>query len=157
MNGYEDGHFGPNDNTTRGQIVTVLYRLEGETTIGTSKFSDVGANQYYTKAVAWAATNGIVNGYTDTKFAPDDNVTREQLAAILFRYAKFKGYDISAIGNIENFADSSNVSSWAKDALVWNVGVGLINGDNGALRPQGNATRAEIATLLMRFVENISK
>ena len=159
MNGYDDGRFGPNDQTTRAQIVTVLYRLEGEpATRSSNSFSDVSAGgQYYSSAVAWAAINNIVNGYEDGRFGPNDNVTREQIAAILYRYATYKGYDTENAGSIAEFSDAAKVSSWANTAISWAVGEGLMNGDNGALRPQGNATRAEIAALLMRFSENIAK
>ncbi len=159
MNGYDDGRFGPNDQTTRAQIVTVLYRLEGEpATRSSNSFTDVSAGgQYYSSAVAWAAVNDIVNGYEDGRFGPNDNVTREQIAAILYRYATYKGYDTENAGSIANFSDAAKVSSWANTAISWAVGEELMNGDNGALRPQGNATRAEIAALLMRFCENIAK
>ncbi len=159
MNGYENGTFGPNDKTTRAQIVTVLFRMEGEPAVSaSSKFSDVSAGgQYYSSAVTWAARNNIVNGYEDGRFGPNDNVTREQIAAILFRYAEYKGYDTSLTGNVASFNDAAKVSSWATNAISWAIGEGLMNGDNGALRPQGNATRAEIAALLMRFSENIAK
>ena len=159
MNGYDDGRFGPNDQTTRAQIVTVLYRLEGEpATRSSNSFSDVSAGgQYYSSAVAWAAVNDIVNGYEDGRFGPNDNVTREQIATILYRYATYKGYDTENAGSIANFSDAAKVSSWANTAISWAVGEELMNGDNGALRPQGNATRAEIAALLMRFCENIAK
>ena len=159
MNGYDDGRFGPNDQTTRAQIVTVLYRLEGEpATRSSNSFSDVSSGgQYYSSAVAWAAINDIVNGYEDGRFGPNDNVTREQIATILYRYATYKGYDTENTGSIANFSDAAKVSSWANTAISWAVGEELMNGDNGALRPQGNATRAEIAALLMRFCENIAK
>lgn len=159
MNGYEDGRFGPNDKTTRAQIVTVLYRMEGEPAVSSSSsFKDVSAGgQYYSAAVAWASRNDIVNGYEDGRFGPNDNVTREQIAAILYRYAAYKEYDTTLAGNIASFSDAAKVSSWANSAIAWAVGEGLINGDNGALKPQGNATRAEIATLLTRFAQNIAK
>ena len=159
MNGYEDGRFGPNDKTTRAQIVTVLYRMEGEPAApASSSFTDVSAGgQYYSSAVTWAARNNIVNGYEDGRFGPNDNVTREQIAAILFRYAEYKGYDTTLTGNVASFSDAAKVSGWANKAIGWAIGEGLMNGDNGALRPQGNATRAEIAALLMRFSENIAK
>lgn len=159
MNGYEDGRFGPNDKTTRAQIVTVLYRMEGEPAVSSSSsFKDVSAGgQYYSAAVAWASRNDIVNGYEDGRFGPNDNVTREQIAAILYRYAAYKEYDTTLAGNIASFSDAAKVSSWANSAIAWAVGEGLINGDNGALKPQGNATRAEIATLLTRFAKNIAK
>lgn len=159
MNGYEDGRFGPNDKTTRAQIVTVLYRMEGEPAVSSSSsFKDVSAGgQYYSAAVAWASRNDIVNGYEDGRFGPNDNVTREQIAAILYRYAAYKEYDTTLAGNIASFSDAAKVSSWANSAIAWAVGEGLINGDNGALKPQGNATRAEIATLLTRFAKNIAE
>lgn len=159
MNGYENGAFGPNDKTTRAQIVTVLYRLEGEPAVqNANSFKDVSAGgQYYSSAVAWAARNNIVNGYEDGRFGPNDNVTREQIATILYRYAAYKQFDTTLAGNISTFSDATKVSSWANTAIAWAVGEGLMNGDNGALRPQGNATRAEIAALLMRFSENIAK
>ncbi len=159
MNGYEDGRFGPNDKTTRAQIVTVLYRMEGEPAVSSSaSFKDVSAGgQYYSAAVAWASRNDIVNGYEDGRFGPNDNVTREQIATILYRYAAFKEYDTTLAGNIASFSDAAKVSSWANSAIAWAVGEGLINGDNGALKPQGNATRAEIATLLTRFAKNIAE
>ena len=98
-----------------------------------------------------------MNGYEDGRFGPNDNVTREQIATILYRYATYKGYDTENTGSIANFSDAAKVSSWANTAISWAVGEELMNGDNGALRPQGNATRAEIAALLMRFCENIAK
>lgn len=157
MQGTDSKTFSPNDNTTRGQIVTVLYRLEQEPAAGTAAFTDVAAGQYYAKAVAWAADKDIVKGYTETTFAPNDNITREQIAAILFRYAEYKGIATNTDGNLTTFTDAAKVSDWAEDAMKWSVGCGLLQGDNGALNPQGNATRAEIATMLMRFCENVAK
>lgn len=161
MNGYDDGNFGPNDHTTRAQIVTILYRLEGEpATRSASSFSDVSAGgQYYSGAVAWAAANNIVNGYEDGRFGPNDKLTREQIAAVLYRYAVFKGAAgaEAADADLSQFADFGQVSGWAQDAVRWAVGAGLLNGDNGSLKPQGNATRAEIAAMLMRYCENVAK
>ena len=117
--------------------------------------------QWYTDAVAWAAENGIVNGVGNGKFDPNGKVTREQLAAILFRYSESKGYDTSVSGALGGYPDASKVSSWAKDAYSWAVGAGLIGGNviNGKtlLDPQGNATRAQVAIILMRFIKNIAK
>ena len=152
MKGYEDGRFGPNDNTTRAQIVTILYRQAGEPAVSAmSGFADVADSQYYAKAVAWAAANGIVKGYSATQFGPEDNITREQLAAILWRYADFRGNDIRARGSISGFADGAGVSEYARPAMEWAVGSGLMqgNGDN-TLKPQGQATRAEVAAMIMR-------
>lgn len=110
---------------------------------------------WYTDAVNWAASKGIVKGYSDTVFAPSDTVTREQLAVILYRYAEYKEYDVSAKGDLATFVDSTDTSSWAAEAMEWAVGSGLLTGkDGGRLDPTGTATRAEIATILMRFVEN---
>lgn len=109
----------------------------------------------YTDAVNWAASKGIVKGYSDTVFAPNDTVTREQLATILYRYAESKGYDVSAKGDLTAFTDGAKTSSWAAEAMEWAVGSGLLTGkDGGKLDPTGTATRAEIATILMRFAEN---
>ncbi len=157
MKGTNGYNFSPNDNTTRGQIVTVLYRLEKEPAAGTASFSDVAAGQYYAKAVAWAADKDIVKGYTEKTFGPNDNISREQIAAVLFRYAGFKGIETKADGNLTTFTDAAKVSAWAEDAMKWAVGCGLLKGDNGALNPQGNASRAEIAMMLMRFCENVAK
>jgi len=153
MNGYEDGRFGPNDSTTRAQIVTILYRAEGEPAATTSSFADVDAGQYYAKAVAWAAVNGIVKGYSDTQFAPEDKITREQLAAILYRYAQFKGQDVGAKADLSGFADNGKISEYAFSAMQWAVETGLMQGnEDGTLKPQGQATRAEVAAMLMRFL-----
>lgn len=94
----------------------------------------------------------MVNGYSDAKFAPNEEITREQLAAILYRYAQFKGLDVSAKGDLSGFADSAAVSGWAEEAMQWAVGAGLLNGDNGSLKPAAGATRAEVAMILMRFI-----
>ncbi len=121
------------------------------------RFSDVASGAWYAEYITYVTENALMNGYDDGRFGPNDNVTREQIAAILYRYATYKGYDTENAGSIANFSDAAKVSSWANTAISWAVGEGLMNGDNGALRPQGNATRAEIAALLMRFAENIAK
>ena len=159
MNGTSKTTFGPNDSTTRGMIVTVLYRLENEPSAAAVSFTDVVSGQYYTFAVAWANANGIVTGYGNGKFGPNDVVTREQLAAILYRYAQYKKYDVS-VGedtNILSYADAQSVSAYAIPAMQWAGGAGIVNGSNGKLNPQNNATRAEVATMLMRYCEKVAK
>ncbi len=151
MNGTEKG-FEPNSATTRAMIVTMLHRLNGTSAAGVAGFADVAGGQWYSEAVAWAAANGVVNGYSDTKFAPNEEITREQLAAILYRYAQFKGLDVSAKGDLSGFADGAAVSGWAQEAMQWAVGAGLLNGNaDGTLAPAAGATRAEVAMILMRF------
>ena len=157
MNGTDDTAFSPDANTTRAMIVTMLYRMEAEPTAQGSGFTDVAAGSYYADAVAWAAENGIVNGVSETSFAPDDSITREQMAAILYRYAQYKGYDVTASGNLSAYTDASQVSGYAAAAMQWANGEGLITGVTGtALDPQGSATRAQVATILMRFCEGIA-
>ena len=159
MNGTSKTTFGPNDSTTRGMIVTVLYRLENEPSAAAASFTDVVSGQYYTDAVAWANANGIVTGYGNGKFGPNDVVTREQLAAILYRYAQYKKYDVS-VGedtNILSYADAQSVSAYAIPAMQWAGGADIVNGSNGKLNPQNNATRAEVAAMLMRYCEKVAK
>ena len=144
---------------TRGMFVTVLGRLadaEGDEEQSAAQFSDVAANAYYAPYVAWAAENGIVSGTEPDRFDPDAPITREQMAALLYRYAQFQGNDTTAADAvIEQFSDYASVSDYAVDAMNWAVENGLMNGtDNSMLAPLGNATRAEVATILMRFVEN---
>ena len=159
MSGTSETTFSPNLTTTRGMIVTILYRLENEPTVtGTTAFTDVAADQYYANAVAWAAQNGIVSGTTATTFAPNNAITREQMAAILYRYAQFKGYDVSAKADLSVYTDAASVGAYAVDAMAWANGAGLITGTSATtLTPAGNATRAQVATILMRFCENIAK
>ncbi len=152
MNGTEKG-FEPNASTTRAMLVTMLYRLAGEPATGAANFKDVAGGQWFSEAIAWAAANGVVNGYEDGKFGPNDAITREQLALILYRYAQANGLDVSAKGGLSNFSDGAKVSSWATEAMQWAVGAGIINGDAGALKPAGNATRAEVAMMIMRYLE----
>ena len=159
MDGVGDSLFAPNSETTRAQLVTILYRLEGEPEVsGTSGFTDVEAGTWYTDAVAWAAANGIVNGVSETEFAPGKDITREQLATILFRYAEAKGYDVSARADLSAYADADQIQSYAAESVAWAVAEGLIQGfEDNTLRPAGNATRAQIATILMRFCEGVAK
>ena len=159
MDGVGDSLFAPNSETTRAQLVTILYRLEGEPEVsGTSGFTDVEAGTWYTDAVAWAAANGIVNGVSETEFAPGKDITREQLATILFRYAEAKGYDVSARADLSAYPDADQIQSYAAESVAWAVAEGLIQGfEDNTLRPAGNATRAQIATILMRFCEGVAK
>ena len=159
MDGVGDSLFAPNSDTTRAQLVTILYRLEGEPEVsGTSGFTDVAADTWYTDAVAWAAANGIVNGVSETEFAPGKDITREQLATILFRYAEAKGYDVSARADLSAYPDADQIQSYAAESVAWAVAEGLIQGfEDNTLRPAGNATRAQIATILMRFCEGVAK
>ena len=154
MDGVGDSLFAPNSETTRAQLVTILYRLAGEPEPGgDSGFSDVAAGTWYTDAVAWAAQNGIVNGVSDTEFAPGDDITREQLAAILYRYAACQGYDVSQRADLSGFGDASSIRPYAQEALSWAHAQGLVLGfEDGSLRPQGTASRAQIAAVLMRFL-----
>ena len=139
--------------------MTILYRLEGTPAVtGTTAFTDVAAGQYYADAVAWAAQNGIVSGTSATTFSPDGVITREQMAAILYRYAQYKGYDVTAKADLSMFTDAAQVSTYATDAMAWANASGLISGTSATtLSPAGSATRAQVATILMRFCENIAK
>ncbi|WP_162611047.1 S-layer homology domain-containing protein [Flavonifractor sp. An91] len=159
MDGTASTTFAPLMTTNRAMIVTILWRQAGSPVVNYAmNFSDVESGVWYTEAVRWAAAEGIVKGYSDTVFAPDDTVTREQLATILYRYAGYKEYDVSAKGDLTTFADGSTVSTWAADGMTWAVGAQLITGkDGGKLDPTGTATRAEVATILMRFCENVAK
>ena len=154
--GVSDTEFAPNTEMTRAMLVTVLYRAEGEPAITRNiPFADIDMNEYYANAVIWAAANGIVNGYDENTFAPNDNITREQIAAIMERYADFKGADTTQTGDLSQFTDEADISDWARDNVSWAVGAGLISGKgDGILDPLGNATRAEVAAILQRFLEN---
>ena len=160
MNGTAANTFSPKANTTRGMVVTVLYRLENQPSTSAASFTDVASGAYYANAVAWANANGIVSGYGSGKFGPNDKVTREQLAAILYRYAQYKKYDVS-VGedtNILSYDDAQSISSYAIPAIQWACGAGVVTGKSGSkLDPKGYATRAEVAAMLMRFCENVEK
>ena len=150
--------FSPYAPMTRAMLVTVLYRLEGEPAVtGRSGFSDVTIGSYYEAAVTWAADNGIVNGTSAVTFSPSENVTREQMAAILCRYAQYKQYGTSASASLSAFSDAAAVSTYAKAPLSWAVAEKLVNGTDGKLLPRASATRAQVAAILHRFVENITK
>lgn len=157
MGGIDTVTFSPNLDTSRGMLVTVLYRLDGaqergETPDDPMEFGDVPAGKWFTDPVLWASDKGVVNGYGTGNFGPNDNVTREQVAAIFYRYAQYKGCDVSLRGDLSGYTDSDKVAGYARDAMSWAVGTGIIGGmDTVTLAPKGNATRAQIATMLMRF------
>ena len=158
MTGVSADRFAPASTTTRGMIVTILYRLENEPAVsGGSAFTDVESGAWYADAVAWAAANDIVNGTSATTFAPNSPITREQMATMLYRFAQYKGMDaVTLQKNLTGYPDGGQVSDYAIPAMNWAVGQGLIAGmENGTLVPQGSATRAQVATILMRFCESI--
>ena len=147
--------FSPHGTATRGMMATILWRMEGSPAPkGKNSFTDVEAGKWYADAITWTAENGIFAGYGKDKFGPDDPITREQLAAIFYRYADYKGYDLTVKGNLDKFKDADKITDYAKTAMQWAVGSGLVNGKSGnLLDPQGTATRAEIAAMLHRFIE----
>ena len=156
MTGMSDTLFGPNVSTTRGMIVTIIYRMEEATASGVSPFTDVERDEYYADPIAWASADGVVLGYSETLFGPKDNITREQMAAILYRYCVSKGIDVANYGDLSRFPDGDKVSDYAVEAMRWAVDRGLIAGmDDGRLDPTGTATRAQVATILNRFCEMI--
>ena len=152
MNGVGAGRFDPEGSMTRAMLVTVLWRNAGSPQEGENTFADVPDGTWYTAAVAWAAKNGVVNGVGNGKFDPDGAITREQMTAILLRFAAANGVDTSKRADLSSFPDADSVSTWAKDALAWTVAEGIIGGSDGKLLPQGNATRAQVAAILMRFL-----
>ena len=156
MGGVAGNKFAPSAPTTRGMIVTMLYRMEGSPSLkrSSSKFTDVKDSAYYKNAVSWASSNKIVTGYGASKFGPNDNITREQMAAILKSYAAYKKYNVSASARISQFRDFGRVSNYAFESVEWAVGEQLIGGKgNGLLDPRGKATRAEVASIFQRFLE----
>ena len=159
MEGTSATTFAPTLTTTRSMVTTILWRAEGQPqTDNTVSYPDVEADTWYTEAICWGTEEGIVKGYGDGNFGPNDLITREQFATILYRYAQYKGYDVSASDDLSAFPDADQTGSWAVDAVKWAVGSGLLNGkDGGLLDPLGVASRAEVATILMRFMENIAE
>ncbi|HHX13480.1 MAG TPA: S-layer homology domain-containing protein [Clostridiales bacterium] len=158
MKGVDDEKFAPEIPASRGMIVTVLHRLAGSPAVTGNEFRDVSEKNYYSEAVAWAVANGIVSGYGNGFFGGDEEITREQLAVMLFNYAKLMKYDISATGDLSMYTDAGVVSSWAKEAMAWAKGHGIISGVSAtSLDPAGTATRAQFATMLMRFIEAVVK
>ncbi len=160
IKGYDNLNFAPDDNLTRGMLATILYRMEGEPAIsGKPKFPDVqDSKQFYYKAVKWATDKGVVAGYNTGKFGPNDNITREQLAVILNRYAKYKGKNVSATNDLKKFSDVSKISDYAVSSMKWAVGAGVITGnDNGTLNPKGNATRAEVSAMMEKYCKKVGR
>lgn len=159
MSGMDAAAFAPYANTTRAQIAVIFYRMEGSPAVeGENSFTDVvrgSGTAWFYDAVTWAQQNGIMGGYSNSSFAPNDPITREQLAAIFYRYAQYKGYDTTQGGMaIREFNDYESISDYAMSAMAWAVNIGLVKGDSNLLYPKGTATRAELAALLHRFVEN---
>ncbi len=159
MNGVDASKFAPDATLTRAMLVTVLYRMAGSPAVsGESRFTDVASGEWYAAAVKWAADNGIVEGVSEHTFAPTANITREQFAAMLYRYAQYMKYSVADTAELDKFADAESVSDWAQAAMKWAVGAGLITGRTAAtVAPGGTATRGEAATLLMRFGQNVAK
>lgn len=154
MNGMTATEFAPAGTLTRGMLVTILYRHAGSPAAGARNFTDVAQGAWYTDAIAWAAENDIVNGYGDGTFGPNDPITREQMATILYRYARFQGQDVTDLANLSTYTDGNTTSDYAKAAMAWCVKNGILNGyTDGTIKPTGTATREEIATVLMRFRE----
>ena len=161
MNGVGDNLFAPNNETTRAQLVTMLYRLEGQPALGDNldyPFSDVAADSWYGSAVYWAREHGIVTGVSETTFAPDKVLTREQMAAILYRYAQYKEYDVTASADLSGYTDAGEIMTYAQPAMAWANAAGLIGGTSATtLSPAGSAVRGQVATILMRFMENVAE
>lgn len=157
MNGTSSTTFEPDSILTRAQVAQILYNLEDAPVVtGSSSFTDViDTEQWYYKSVIWAQKNGVVQGYGDGTFRPKAEVTRQEFAQMLYNYAKFKGYNLTDTGSLKIFPDVDSVSSWAETALSWANGNGLINGSEGYLLPQGLANRAQAASILMKFLQNV--
>jgi uncharacterized protein YjdB len=159
ITGYDNGNFGTTDTLTRGQFATILYRMAGKPAIsGTAKdFSDTDSSAFYNDAVKWASSSNVkvITGYDNGTFGPNDTVTREQMATMMFRYAKWSKVDTSKTANINKFPDGGSVSTFANDGMSWALGEGLITGDQGNINPQGNAQRCVSATIMYRYLKNI--
>ena len=156
INGVSDRLFAPYEPLSRAMLVTILYRMDGEQAVsGSSTFTDVVKGSWYDKAVAWASANGIVTGYDANRFGPNDSVTRQQMASILWRYAKYKSLDVASNGAVmPDFPDRSQIASWAGEAVSWAYSRGVMGGrSDGRLDPNGKATRAEAAVMLYRFLK----
>ncbi len=157
MTGNGNGSFEPNAPITRGMLVTILYRIENTPILsGNGGFSDVPENSYYATAVAWAAENNITSGTSNNRFSPHNQITREQFAAMLYRYADMKGYDISKYADVNRFSDATQISLFAEEAMRWAIGNELLRGSDGWLSPKGVTTRAQAAEIFMRFIENVT-
>ena len=158
MNGVNADRFSPDGTLNRAMMVTMLYRMTGSPAVSSgSAFSDVPSGKWYSDAVQWASANGVVNGVGRDRFAPEAQITREQMASMMMRYAQFKQYSTSKSADLSVFKDADSISSWALDSMKWANAVGLINGRTAnTIAPQGTATRAEAATILTRFMQNIA-
>lgn len=158
MFGMDETYFGASEPLRRAHFVTMIYRMAGEPeTVYTNRFSDIGDGLFYTKPVMWAAEKGIVTGYNNGMFGPADYITREQLATMLYRYAKVNGKDVSKRGELSQFPDRSNISDFAREAVSWAVAEGIITGDQGKINPQGQANRAHAAMMMMRYTKIYGK
>lgn len=155
MNGVNASRFAPDSTLNRAMMVTMLYRMTGSPVVsGNSVFSDVPSGKWYSDAVQWASVNGVVNGVGKDRFAPDTQITREQMASMMMRYAQFKQYSTGKSADLSAFNDAGSISSWALESMKWANAAGLINGRTAStIAPQDTATRAEAATILMRFCE----
>ena len=152
FNGDSPTRFAPDGNMQRCMMTTVLHRLAGEPRVSYSAlFRDVPDGQWYTAGTIWAGSMGVVSGVANSQFDPFSNVTRQEIAVILYRYAQKMGYDVSASAGLSGFRDAGSVASWGQEAISWAVGSGILNGSNGSLLPNGYATRAEVAVMLHRF------
>lgn len=157
MSGVSGGRFAPNDTLTRAMLVQTLYAMEGRPAAASAGFADVASGDWYASAVNWAAANGVVSGVSETGFGPNNALTREQLALILYRFAQYKGYDVTGTSDLAAYADGSSVSGWAAEAMSWAVNAGLISGVGGnQIAPTGTASRAQVAQILMNFCENVA-
>lgn len=157
MSGVSGGRFAPDDTLTRAMLVQTLYAMEGRPAAASAGFADVASGDWYASAVNWAAANGVVSGVSETGFGPNNALTREQLALILYRFAQYKGYDVTGTSDLAAYADGSSVSGWAAEAMSWAVDAGLISGVGGnQIAPTGTATRAQVAQILMNFCENVA-
>ena len=158
FNGTSETAFNPNASMTRAMLVQVLYRMQGSPEAGGSTFTDVADSAWYAKAVAWASDKGIVAGYSETQFGPEDTITREQLAVILNRYATYKGYNTSKTADLAAFQDADQISEWARVPVQWANVMKLLNGRTSTtLAPKGSATRAEVAKILVTFQDTVKR
>lgn len=158
MSGVSSGRFAPDDTLTRAMLVQTLYAMEGRPAAASAGFADVASGDWYASAVNWAAANGVVSGVSETGFGPNNALTREQLALILYRFAQYKGYDVTGTSDLAAYADGSSVSGWAAEAMSWAVNAGLISGVGGnQIAPTGTASRAQVAQILMNFCENVAR
>lgn len=154
MTGLNTTTFGPAVNLSREQVAVILHRLEGKPTVSYSnKFKDVPAGQWYSDGVSWAYQNGIITGYTNGYFGVSDSITRQDLSVMLYRYARYKGYDVSTTSNIYSFPDYRDVSDYANQAVSWATGMKIITGDNGNIKPRDKSSRAVAATIITRFMK----